>query len=168
MPLRKSRDLAPERMKRLRQSRNDAQLSGGVNNVWCYKEQYCIGTWNVRFMNHGKLDTAKQGMAKMNNDILAISELKWTGKGKFNSDGPRLQNEAGQRLTVLPREWAGHSKHPPPTTQEMTQHMDITRWSILNQNDLFFAAKDEETIQSAKIRPGIDYGSDNQLRLKLK
>ena len=55
-------------------------------------------------MNHGKLDTAKQGMAKMNNDILAISELKWTGKGKFNSDGPRLQNEAGQRLTVLPRE----------------------------------------------------------------
>ena len=55
----------------------------------------------------------------------------------------------------------------------MTQHMDITRWSILNQNDLFFAAKDEETIQSAKTRPGADCGSEHELliakfRLKLK
>ena len=41
------------------------------------------------------------------------------------------QNEAGQRLTVLPREHTGHSKHPLPTTQEKTLHMDITRWSIL-------------------------------------
>ena len=43
--------------------------------------------------------------------------------------GPGVQNEAGQRLTVLPREQAGHSKHPLPTTQEKTLHMDITRWS---------------------------------------
>ena len=47
--------------------------------------------------------------------------------GKF---GLGIQNEAGQRLTVLPRECTGHSKHPLPTTQEMTLHMDITRWSI--------------------------------------
>ena len=46
--------------------------------------------------------------------------------GKF---GLGEQNEAGQRLTVLPREHAGHSKHPLPTTQEKTLHMDITRWS---------------------------------------
>ena len=47
--------------------------------------------------------------------------------GKF---GLGKQNEAGQRLTVLPREHTGHSKHPLPTTQEKTLHMDITRWSI--------------------------------------
>ena len=47
--------------------------------------------------------------------------------GKFDSG---VQNEAGQRLTVLPRERTGHSKHPVPTTQEKTLHMDITRWSI--------------------------------------
>ena len=48
--------------------------------------------------------------------------------GKF---GLGVQNEAGQRLIrVLPRERTGHSKHPPPTTQEKTLHMDITRWSM--------------------------------------
>ena len=46
--------------------------------------------------------------------------------GKF---GLGVQNEAGQRLTVLPRENTGHSKHPLPTTQEKTLHMDITKWS---------------------------------------
>ena len=46
--------------------------------------------------------------------------------GKF---GLGIQNEAGQRLIVLPRERTGHSKHPLPTTQENTLHMDITRWS---------------------------------------
>ena len=54
--------------------------------VQCYKEQYCIGTWNVRSMNQGKLEVAKQEMARMNIDILGISELKWTGMGEFNSD----------------------------------------------------------------------------------
>ena len=46
--------------------------------------------------------------------------------GKF---GLGMWNEEGQRLIVLPRECAGHSKHPLPTTQEKTLHMDITRWS---------------------------------------
>ena len=46
--------------------------------------------------------------------------------GKF---GLGMQNEAGQRLIVLPRKRTGHSKHPLPTTQEKTLHMDITRWS---------------------------------------
>ena len=49
------------------------------------------------------------------------------GTGKF---GLGVRNEAGQRLTVLPREDTGHSKNPLPTTQEVTLHMDITRWSI--------------------------------------
>ena len=50
------------------------------------KEQYCIGTWNVRSMNQGKLEGVKEEMARVNIDILGISELKWTGMGKFNSD----------------------------------------------------------------------------------
>ena len=51
-----------------------------------YKEQYCIGTWNVRSRNQGKLDMIKQEMVRINFDILGISELKWTGMGEFNSD----------------------------------------------------------------------------------
>ena len=51
--------------------------------------------------------------------------------GKF---GLGVQNEAGQRLTVSSREHTGHSKHPLPTTQEITLHIDITRWSILKSN----------------------------------
>jgi len=189
-------------------------------------------------MNQGKLEVVKQEMARMNVDILGISELKWTGMGEFNSDdhyihyceqeplrrngvaimvnkrvqnavlgcnlkndrmisvrfqskpfnimviqaydptgnteeaerfyedlkelleltpkkdvlyiigdwnaevgsqetpgvtgkfGFGVQNEAGQRLIrVLPRERTGHSKHPLPTAQEKTLHMDITRWT---------------------------------------
>ena len=48
--------------------------------------------------------------------------------------GLEVQNEAEQRLTVLPREHTCHSKNPLPTTQEMTLHMDITRWSILKSH----------------------------------
>ena len=45
-----------------------------------------MGTWNVRSMNQAKLDVVKQEMAKVNIDILEISELKWTQMGKFNSE----------------------------------------------------------------------------------
>ena len=55
--------------------------------VRSYKEQYNIGIWNIRSMNPGKLEVVKQEMVRVNIDILAISELKWTEKGKFNSDG---------------------------------------------------------------------------------
>ena len=51
------------------------------------KEQYCIGTWNVRSMNQGILEVVKQEMARVNVDILGISKLKWTGTREFNSDG---------------------------------------------------------------------------------
>ena len=61
-------------------------MSGGESKVWCCKEQYCIGTWNIRYMNQGKLEVVKQEMARVNVAILGISELKWTGMGEFNSD----------------------------------------------------------------------------------
>ena len=61
-------------------------VTGDGSKVRCYKEQYFIGTWNVRSMNQGKLEGVKEEMARVNIDILGISELKWTGMGKFNSD----------------------------------------------------------------------------------
>ena len=62
-------------------------VTGDGSKVQCfqYKEQYCMGTWNVRSMNQGKLEVVKQEMARVNVDILGISELKWTGMGEFNS-----------------------------------------------------------------------------------
>ena len=56
------------------------------SKVQCYKEQYRIGTWNVRSMNQGRLEVVKQKMARVKVHILGISELKWTGMGEFNSD----------------------------------------------------------------------------------
>ena len=61
-------------------------VTGDRSKVQCYKEQYCIGTWNVRSMNQGKLEVVKQEMARVNVDILGISKLRWTGMGEFNSD----------------------------------------------------------------------------------
>ena len=61
-------------------------VTGDGIKVRSYKEQYNIGIWNVRSMNQGKLEVVKQEMVRVNNDFLGISELKWTGMGKFNSD----------------------------------------------------------------------------------
>ena len=64
---------------------SDVNAYGGESKVQC-KEHYCIGTWNVRSMNQGKLDVVKQEMARVNIDILGINELKWVRVGEFNSD----------------------------------------------------------------------------------
>ena len=60
-------------------------VTGDGSEVPCCKEQYCIGTWN-RLMNQGKFEAVIQEMARVNINILGITELKWTGIGKFNSD----------------------------------------------------------------------------------
>ena len=61
-------------------------VTGDRSKVRCCKEQYCIGTWNVTSMNQSKLEMVKQELARVNVDILGISELKWTGMGEFNSN----------------------------------------------------------------------------------
>ena len=61
-------------------------VTGDGSKDRCCKEQYCIGAWNVRSMNQGKLEVVKQEMARVNVDISGISELKWTRMGEFNSD----------------------------------------------------------------------------------
>ena len=61
-------------------------VTGDGSKVQCCKEQYCIGIWNVRSKNQGKLEVVKQEMARVNINILGISELKWTRMGEFSSD----------------------------------------------------------------------------------
>ena len=61
-------------------------VTGDGSKIQCCKEQYCIGTWNVRSMNQGKLEVVKQEMTRVKVNILGIRELKWTGMGEFNSD----------------------------------------------------------------------------------
>ena len=222
-------------------------VSGGESKVWHSKEQFCIGTWDVRSINQGKLEVVKYEMARVNINILRISEIKRTEMSKFNSDdhyiyycgqeslkrngvalivNKRVQNavlgcnlknnrmisvhfqgksfnitviqvyaptrnaeeaeverfyedlqdlleltpkrcpfhyrglECKSRKSrntwsnrqiwpwstewsraktngVLPRKYTGHSKHPLPTTQEKTLHMDITRWSTLKSDWLY-------------------------------
>ena len=60
--------------------------AGDRRMVRCCKDKYCIGTWNVRSMNQGKLEVVKQEMARVSIDILGIHKLRWTGMGEFNSD----------------------------------------------------------------------------------
>ena len=72
--------------------------------------------------------------------------------GRF---GLGVQNESGQRLTVLPRERTGHSKHPLPTTQENTLHVDITRWSTLKTDWLYsLQSKKEKLYTVSKNKTG--------------
>ena len=78
-----SGEITPERMKGWSQSKKKkypvVDVTGDRSKVWCCKEQYSMGTWNVRSMNQGKLGVVEQEMARVNIDILGISELKWTG-----------------------------------------------------------------------------------------
>ena len=75
-------------MKRQRQSKNNAQLwmLMDESKVQCCKEQYCLGSWNVRSMNQSKLEVVKQEMTRVNINILGIGELNWARMGGFNSD----------------------------------------------------------------------------------
>ena len=75
-----------ERMEPKQKQHLVVDVTADRSKVQCCKEQYCIGTWNVRSTNQGKLEVVKQEMARVNIDILGISELRWTGMGKFNSD----------------------------------------------------------------------------------
>ena len=88
MLLEKSRETAPEGMKKLSQRGNKTQLwmCLVVKAKFSAKKQYCIGTWNVRSLNQGKLDMIKKEMARVKINILGISELKWMGMDEFNSD----------------------------------------------------------------------------------
>ena len=87
-------------------------MTGDGSKLRSYKEQYCIGTWKFRSMNQDKLEVVKQEMARVNNDILGISEWKWTGIGEFNSNDHYIYNcgqeslrRNGVALIVNKRVW---------------------------------------------------------------
>ena len=73
-------------------------VTGERSKVQFCKEQYCIGTWNVRSMNQGKWEVVKQEMERVNIDILGISELKWTRMGEFNSDDHNIYYNGQESL----------------------------------------------------------------------
>ena len=75
-----------ERMELKQKQYPVVDVTGDRRKLRCCKEQYCIGTWNVRSMNQGKLEVVKQEMARVNVDVLGINELKRTAMGEFNSD----------------------------------------------------------------------------------
>ena len=60
-------------------------MTADRSEVRCCKEQYCIGTWNVRSMNQSQVEVVKQEMARVNIDNSGISKLKWTVMGEFNA-----------------------------------------------------------------------------------
>ena len=78
---RKNQEMEPKR-----KQHPVVNVTGGGSKVLCCKEQYCIGTWNVSSMNQGKLEVVKQEMARVNINVLRISEPKWKGMGEFNSE----------------------------------------------------------------------------------
>ena len=87
MLLEVSGEITPERKKGWRKQKQYpvVDVTGDRNKVRCGKEQSCIGTWNVRSMNQGKLEVVEQEMARVKVNILGISKLRWTGMGEFNS-----------------------------------------------------------------------------------
>ena len=108
MLLEKGGEITSERMKGWSQSKKQHPVVGVTRDrskVQCCKEQYCIGTWNVRSINQGKLEVVKQEMARVNTDILGISELRWTGMGEFNSDDHYIYY-CGQES--LRKKWSSH------------------------------------------------------------
>ena len=74
-----------EEMEQKQKQHPVVDVTGDESKIRCCKDEYCIGTWNVKSMNQGKLEVFKQEMARVNINILEISELKWTGIGEFNS-----------------------------------------------------------------------------------
>ena len=102
-------------------------VTGDGSKVRCCKEQYCIGTWNVRSMNQGKLEVVKQEMARVNVDILGISELKRTGVGEFNSGDHYIYYRGQESLW---KKWSSHH------SQQKSLKCSTWMQSPKRQNDL--------------------------------
>ena len=75
-----------EEMEPKQKQHSAVDVTGDGSKAWFHKEQSCLGSWDIQSMNQGKLEVVRQEMARVNIDILGISELKWSGMGEFNSD----------------------------------------------------------------------------------
>ena len=99
-----SGEITPEKNEGMEPKRKQypvVDVTGDRSKVRCCKEQYWIGTWNVRSMNQGKLEVVKQEMGRVNVNILGISELKCTGMGEFNSDDHYICGQASLRRSGI-------------------------------------------------------------------
>ena len=101
-------------------------VTGDGSKVWCCKEQYCIGTQNIRSMNQGKLEMVKQEMARVNIDILGVSELKWTGMGEFLRWPLYVLLWARTPL----KKWSTHNSQKEPKIQYLDAISKMTEWSL--------------------------------------
>ena len=108
------------------------------SKVWCCKEQYCPGTWNARSINQGKLEEAKQEMARVNINILGISELKWTRMGEFNSDDHYIYY-CGQEEDVCRRNGVALIVNKKSEIQYLGAISKTTEWSL-------FVSKEKHSI----------------------
>ena len=125
--------------------------------IHCHSNPSCVSTSNAEEAEVERFFADLQDLLELTpkKDVLFIIG-DWNAKvgsqeilGVPGTFGLEVQNEAGQRLTVLTRECTGHSKHPLPTTQEQTLHMDITE--MVNTEIrliIFFASKDGEALYS--------------------
>ena len=77
-------------------------VTGDGSKVWCCKEQYCIGTWNVRSMNQGKLEVVKQAMARVNINILLTMPKPFT---VWNTATCGTFFKWWEHQTTLPASW---------------------------------------------------------------
>ena len=116
-----------EEMEPKKKQHSVVDMTSDRSKVRCCKEQHCIGTWNVRPMNQGKSEVVKQEMARMNIDILGISELRWTGMGEFNADDHYIYY-CGQES--LRKKWSSH--------HSQQESLKCSTWmqSQKRQNDL--------------------------------
>ena len=129
-----SGEITPERMKRRSQRQKPhpvVDVTGDGSKVPCYKEQYCIGTWNVRSMNQVKLEVVKQDMARLNTDILGNSELnglEWV-----------TLTQMIMISTTVGKNPLEEMEQPSQSTNESEmQHLDATQ---KQQNDFCFQGK---------------------------
>ena len=111
-------------------------MTDGRSKVRCCKKQYCIGNWNVRSMNQGKFEVVKQEMARINVNILGISELRWTGMGEFNSEDHYIYY-CGQES--LRKKWSSHH------SQQNSWKCSTWMQSQKRENDLYWFPR--QTIQ---------------------
>ena len=117
-------------------------VTGDGSQVQFCREQYCIGTWNVRSMNQGKLKVVKQEMARVNINILGTSELKWTGMGEFNSDDHYIYY-CGQES--LRRNGVAIIFHKSPKCSIWCNLKKMTEWSL-------FVSKANDSISQNKTK----------------
>ena len=110
-------------------------VTGDGSKVWCCKEQYCIGTWNVRSMNQSKLEVLKQKMASVNINILGIRGWKWIGMGEFKSDnhyicGQEPLRRNGVALIVNKRVWNPVLGYNPQNDKMISVHFQSKLFNI--------------------------------------